>query len=91
MVSVTNMAKTDLLEIPGIGPTFVKDFARIEIRSQRDFIDQVPERLFEDLVEANRRVDHKTSKNYLYVLRMAVYYANGGRDPAKLKWNAWKD
>jgi hypothetical protein len=25
------------------------------------------------------------------VIRMAVYYANGGRDEAKLQWNAWKD
>lgn len=85
------MAKSDLFEIPGIGPTFVRDFARISVLCQRDLMDQVPERLYEDLCEANRRLDHKTSKNYLYVLRMAVYYANGGREPAKLKWNAWKD
>ena len=83
--------KTDFCEIPGIGPTFVKDFARISVQCQRDLVDQIPERLYEDLCDANRRLDHKTSKNYLYVLRMAVYYCNGGRDPAKLKWNAWKD
>jgi len=85
------VAKTDSLEIPGIGPTFVKDFARISVHSQRDLVDQAPEQLYEDLCEANRRLDHKTSKNYLYVLRLAVYYANGGREPAKFKWNAWKD
>lgn len=28
----------------------------------------------------NLQKQHATSKNYLYVLRMAVYYANGGRD-----------
>jgi hypothetical protein len=86
-----SVAKSDLFEIPGIGATFVKDFARISIHFQRVLVDQIPERLYEDLCEANRRLDHKTSKNYLYVLRLAVYYANGGRDPAKLKWNAWKD
>jgi hypothetical protein len=43
------------------------------------------------LVAANAAVGHATSKNYLYVIRMAVYYANGGRDPSKLRWSAWSD
>jgi hypothetical protein len=54
-------------------------------------VNQDAGQLFHALRRANEAVDHKTSKNYLYVLRMAVYYANGGRDPLKLKWNAWKD
>jgi hypothetical protein len=85
------MAASDLLEIPGIGKTFVKDFARIGIHSIDDLIHQDPEQLYLDLCDANAKVDHKTSKNYLYVIRMAVYYANGGRDKAKLKWSVWKD
>jgi ribosomal protein L24E len=85
------MAKSDLSQIPGIGKLFVKDFARINIRSQADLSDQDPERLFSQLCQANSRVGHRTSKNYLYVLRMAVYYANGGRNPDKLRWNVWKD
>ncbi len=89
--SQVNMAKSDLQDIPGIGPTFVKDFARIHIRSIQDLVDQSPDLLFDKLCVANARVDHKTSKNYLYVIRMAVYYANGGRDASKLKWHAWKD
>lgn len=84
------MAKSNLLEIPGIGETFVKDFARIKIDSISDLIDQNADQLFFDLCRANEMVRHKTSKNYLYVIRMAVYYANGGRDKSKLKWNAWK-
>ena len=83
--------KSDLLEIPGIGKTFVEDFARIKIKSISDLEDQDPEFLFCKLCKANELVDHKTSKNYLYVIRMAVYYADGGRDKSKLKWNAWKD
>ena len=78
------MTKSNLLEIPGIGKTFVKDFARINIHSIND-------QLFLDLCRANELVDHTTSKNYLYVIRMAVYYANGGRDEAKLQWHVWKD
>lgn len=85
------MAKSDLFAIPGIGATFVKDFARIDVFSISDLIGQDPEQLFESLRLANEAVDHKTSKNYLYVIRMAVYYANGGRDELKLKWNAWRD
>lgn len=85
------MVQSDLLTIPGIGRTFVEDFARIGIHACRDLIDRDPEELFAALKKANDAVDHKTSKNYLYVLRMAVYYANGGRNPEKLKWNAWKD
>lgn len=85
------MTKSNLLTIPGIGRTFVQDFARIDVFSISDLVDQNPEQLYESLRLANEEVDHKTSKNYLYVLRMAVYYANGGRDELKLKWNAWKD
>lgn len=85
------MAESDLLTIPGIGRTFVQDFSRIDVFSISDLVDQDPETLFEALRLANEAVDHKTSKNYLYVIRMAVYYANGGRNELKLKWNAWKE
>ena len=91
LTGVERMAKSDLLTIPGIGRTFVQDFARISIRSIKDLVNQDAEQLFHALRRANEAVDHQTSKNYLYVLRMAVYYANGGRDPLKLKWKAWKD
>jgi hypothetical protein len=85
------MAKSNLLNIPGIGKTFVKDFARINIFSIEDLIAKSPDQLFIELCRANELVGHKTSKNYLYVLRMAVYYANGARDKSKLQWNVWKD
>jgi nucleotidyltransferase/DNA polymerase involved in DNA repair len=85
------MAKSDLLTIPGIGRTFVQDFARIGVVSISDLVGRDPDQLYDALRDANDAVDHKTSKNYLYVLRMAVYYAEGGRDESKLKWNAWKD
>ena len=85
------MKKTDLLEIPGIGKTFVQDFSRINVKSLDDLQGKDPEILYEDLCTANNKEDHKTSKNYLYVIRMAVYYANGGREADRLKWSAWKD
>ena len=83
--------KSDLLEIPGIGKTFTRDFARLGIWSQGDLVGQVAEDLFQQLVEVNRLERHKPSKNYLYVIRMAIYYAEGGRDPERLKWSAWKE
>lgn len=81
---------SDLMEIPGLGKTFLKDFERIKIRSQKDLIGRDPQQIFDKLVRANNKENHKTSKNYLYVIRMAVYYAEGGREEHKLKWSFWK-
>jgi hypothetical protein len=81
----------DLASIPGIGKTFVKDFARIGVTRTSELRGRDPAALFDELVRANERERHATSKNYFYVIRMAVYYANGGRDPEKLRWNAWTD
>ncbi len=71
---------SDLTSIPGIGRTFKKDFGRIGITRVDQLIGADADELFEKLRTANAREDHPTSKNYLYVIRMAVYYANGGRD-----------
>jgi Pathogenicity locus len=82
---------SDLLDIPGIGKTFVADFARIGIHQQSDLKGKCAQTVYSILARANASDDHATSKNYLYVLRMAIYYADGGRDPARLKWHAWTD
>lgn len=85
------MGYSELTAIPGIGKTFARDFARVQIETIEDLAGHDPDELFQALVEENLKESHKTSKNYLYVLRMAVYYANGGRDQEKLKWSYWKD
>jgi Pathogenicity locus len=74
--------------IPSIGKTFDKDFARIGITSVEQLGGEDLAALFAQLTMANAAENHKTSKNYLYVIRMAVYYARGGRVPDKLVWNA---
>jgi hypothetical protein len=79
-----------LTEIPGIGKTFELDFARIGIRSVSQLKGKSAENLFMELQMANTAEYHKTSKNYLYVIRMCIYFAEGGRDSLKLKWSAWK-
>ncbi|PZV03887.1 MAG: hypothetical protein DCF32_13025 [Leptolyngbya sp.] len=83
--------QSDLTDIPGIGKTFTRDFARLGIWFQGDLVGKAAEDLFAQLSEINAREHHKTSKNYLYVIRMAIYYAEGGRDPNLLKWHAWKE
>jgi uncharacterized protein YdeI (YjbR/CyaY-like superfamily) len=87
----TKPKKSDLLQIPGIGKTFVADLARISVHSINQLSGMSPELLFKKLKEANDAESHSTSKNYLYVLRMAIYYADGGRDETLLKWSAWSD
>lgn len=82
---------SELRTIPGIGRVFAEDFARIGVTRIAQVRGRSPERLFQKLLEANALEGHPTSKNYLYVIRMVVYYADGGRDPEKLRWNAWKD
>ena len=84
------MAKTALTVIPGIGKTFAKDFVRIGFNAVEDFANTKAESAFAALVAANNKEDHRTGKNYLYVIRMVIYYAEGGRDSNKLKWSYWK-
>ena len=85
------MPKTPITTIPGIGKTFAKDFARVGMQSLEDFQNRQADNVFEALAIANQQDNHKTSKNYLYVIRMVIYYAGGGRDAEKLKWSFWKN
>jgi hypothetical protein len=82
---------TKLTTVPGIGKTFEKDFARIGFHSLEELREADADELFARLSFINTADHHKTSKNYLYVIRMVIYYANGGRDVTRLKWSAWKD
>lgn len=88
---ISEMSKTPLTVIPGIGKTFAKDFARIGMHCVEDFLNKPADSVFDALAIANQQDNHKTSKNYLYVIRMVIYYAEGGRDVDKLKCSFWKD
>jgi Pathogenicity locus len=85
------MSETPITIIPGIGKTFAKDFARIGLFFVEDFETKIAEVVYQSLYEANEKQNHPTSKNYLYVIRMIIYYSQGGRDVAKLKWNYWRE
>jgi hypothetical protein len=81
---------TKLIEIPGIGKTISANLGRIGITQVEDFIDTDPELLYEEWCMAARN-SSDTDRCVLYLFREAVYYANGGRDPEKLKWWNWKN
>jgi Pathogenicity locus len=79
------MSETSITTILGIGKTFAKDFARIGLYFIEDFETKDAEEVFQSLVDIVTVENHKTSKNYLYVIRMIIYYAQGGRESDKLK------
>jgi len=81
---------TDLTSIPSIGKTISKNLARIDIRKVEDFMNKNPEELYEAWCAVAQNPSD-LDRCVLYTFRTAVYFANGGRDPEKLKWWNWKD
>lgn len=79
---------TDLRVIPGVGKETKKDLYKMGYRHVEDLIGKDPEKLYEE----NMKVEGTyIDRCQLYVFRCAVYYAEGGREEAKLKWWNWKD
>jgi hypothetical protein len=72
----TKNTKNDLLQIPGIGKTFLADLSRISVRSINQLSGKSSELLFKKLKQKNEAESHDTSKNYLYVLRMELQESN---------------
>jgi Pathogenicity locus len=85
------MSETPIIIIPGIGKTFTKDFARIGLFFVEDFETKIAEQVYQALYAVNEKQNRSTSRNYLYLIRMIIYYAKGGREVAKLKWNYWQE
>ena len=83
--------RTKITGIKGVGKTLEKDFARIDMYYIDDFKGKSAESIFALLTAANLKENHKTSKNYLYLIRMVIYVANDGEDETKIHWNYWKD
>ncbi len=74
--------------IPGVGKSIAKDLENIDIESINDLKGKDPEKLYQ---LSNKHVGKIQDRCLLYVFRCGVYYAEGGRDPEKLKWWNWKD
>jgi nucleotidyltransferase/DNA polymerase involved in DNA repair len=81
--------KSNLQEIPGVGPSISKDFNDLGICSVSDLKKKDPEVLYQRLMrKRNQHID----RCVLYVFRCAVYYAeNKIHDTELLKWWNWKD
>lgn len=74
--------------IPGIGPSMARDLLDLGFVGVPALRGQDPEAMYARLMRL--RGCH-IDRCVLYVFRCAVYYAEGGRDPEKLKWWNWKD
>ena len=80
--------KNPLTIIPGIGVSIANDLNAIGIREVSDLKDKDPVILYE---KSNEVAGVTQDKCLLYTFRCAIYYAEGGREPSKLKWWNWKD
>ena len=79
--------KTELEEIPGIGPALARDLKSVGIEKISDLRGRDPQKLYDKLCKLHGKQD----RCVLYAFRCAVYYASGGKDKEKLKWWNWKD
>lgn len=81
--------KSDLQQIPGVGPRIEKDLMDIGVNCIRDLIGEKPENLYNKLCKLKKT---NIDKCVLYVFRCSVYYAsNNNHDQDLLKWWNWKD
>jgi Pathogenicity locus len=78
----------ELREIPGVGESIAQDFWNLGIRSIKDVAKKDPEKLYDQLC---KQMGVKVDRCMLYVMKCAVYYAKGNRNPELLKWWNWKD
>ena len=75
-------------EIPGIGVSLARDIEWLGYQALDDLRGEDPREMYERLMsQAGLHID----RCVLYTFRCAVYYAEDGRDPEKLKWWNWKD
>ena len=77
-----------LESIPGIGPSMANDLRGLGIAEVSDLKSKDPGALY-DALEA--RAGMHMDRCVLYAFKCAVYYAEGGREPEKLKWWNWKN
>jgi nucleotidyltransferase/DNA polymerase involved in DNA repair len=77
-----------LTVIPGVGKSIAKDLEKIGIKSVDELKGKNPEKLYQ---LSNKHAGKIQDRCLLYVFRSAVYFAESGRDPEKLKWWNWKD
>ena len=81
--------KSELQEIPGVGPSIAQDLEDLGIQNVSDLTGRDPQALYD---EHCQQKGVQVDRCVLYVFRCAVYYANNTvHDPELLKWWNWKD
>lgn len=83
-----NQSRDSLNTIPGFGKASVRDLNNLGMHKLADLKGKDPEIMYADLEKVHRS---HVDRCVLYGFREAVYFAEGGRDPEKLKWWNWKD
>ncbi len=82
-------AKSELQEIPGVGPSIAADLQSMGITRVAQLKRRSPEALYKKLCELS---GVRQDPCVLYTFRCAVYYAsNATHDAEKLKWWNWRD
>ena len=80
--------KSELEQLPAIGPRMAADLHLLGIRSIKDIAGRDPERLYRRLCAITRQ---RQDPCVLYAFRCAVYAARTEQpDPELLKWWNWK-
>lgn len=81
--------KHELLRIPGIGPSMMKDLLMLGIERIGDLRTKDPQEMYDRLCSLTHI---QMDRCVLYVFRCAVYFSNTvDPDPELLKWWNWKD
>jgi len=81
--------KADNLEtIPGIGKSLAQDLRNINIHSVKELKGLDPQDVYD---RSNAYAGAVQDPCVLFAFRCAVYFAEGGRKPEKLKWWNWKN
>ena len=79
----------ELQQIPGVGPSIVKDLLQIGITRIEDLKGKNPAELYK---RSNKMKGFVQDKCLLYVFRCAVYFASTKKlSLEKLKWWYWKE
>lgn len=80
--------KSELMIIPGVGKSVAEDLENIGIKKVSHLVGKDPQVIYD---KSNKFEGVIQDRCLLYVFRCAVYFAEGGRNPEKLKWWNWKD
>ena len=86
--AVKQIKSRGLQEIPGVGKSIEVDLQRLGIARVDQLRGRDPRDLYERMMQLQ---GGHIDRCMLYVLRCAVYYAEGGREPGRLLWWHWKD